>query len=79
MADVGALDRTRSARTARENRPPRARPSPVATPDGAPLHDWAGLGQRAIILLALFPARVALSIRLLKIVAQGTSTDPVRT
>jgi len=43
----------------------------VATPDGAPLHDWAGLGQRAIILLALFPARVALSIRLLKIVRSG--------
>ena len=36
----------------------------LVIPDDAPLHDWAGLGQRAIILLALFPARVALSIRL---------------
>ena len=43
----------------------------MAIPDGAPLHDWAGLGQRAIILLALFPARVALSIRLLKVVRSG--------
>ena len=38
----------------------------LVIPDDAPLHDWAGLGQRAIILLALFPARIALSIRLLK-------------
>jgi hypothetical membrane protein len=40
----------------------------LAIPEGAPLHDWAGLGQRAVVLLALFPARVALSIRLLKVV-----------
>ena len=38
----------------------------LVIPDDAPLHDWAGLGQRVIILLALFPARIALSIRLLK-------------
>jgi hypothetical membrane protein len=38
----------------------------LVIPDGAPLHSWAGLGQRAIVLLALFPTRVALSIRLLK-------------
>jgi hypothetical membrane protein len=38
----------------------------LVIPDDAPLHDWAGLGQRAIILLALFPARVALGICLLK-------------
>jgi hypothetical membrane protein len=37
----------------------------LVIPDDAPLHDWAGLGQRAIVLLVLFPARVALSIRLL--------------
>ena len=43
----------------------------LAIPDGAPLHDWAGLCQRAIVLLALFPARVALSIRLLKVVRSG--------
>ena len=36
----------------------------LVIPDDAPLHDWAGLGQRAVVLLALFPARVALSIRL---------------
>jgi hypothetical membrane protein len=43
----------------------------LAIPDDAPLHDWAGLGQRAIVLLALFPTRVALSIRLLTIGRSG--------
>jgi hypothetical membrane protein len=38
----------------------------LAIPEDAPLHDWAGLVQRAIVLLALFPTRVALSLRLLK-------------
>jgi hypothetical membrane protein len=38
----------------------------LAIPDEAPLHDWAGLVQRAIVLVALFPTRVALSIRLVK-------------
>jgi len=38
----------------------------LVIPDDAPLHEWAGLGQRAIVLLALFPARLALSIRLVK-------------
>jgi hypothetical protein len=40
--------------------------STLAIPDEAPLHDWAGLGQRVIVLLALFPARIALSVRLVK-------------
>ncbi len=39
----------------------------LVIPDGAPLHDWAGLVQRAIILLALFPCRVVLSVRLLRV------------
>jgi hypothetical membrane protein len=43
----------------------------LVIPDHAPLHDWAGLGQRAIILLALFPARVALAIRLLRTAQSG--------
>jgi hypothetical protein len=38
----------------------------LAIPDDAPLHYLAGLGQRAIVLLALFPIRIALSIWLLK-------------
>ena len=38
----------------------------VAIPEGAPLHEWVGLLQRATILLALFPMRVALSLRLLQ-------------
>jgi hypothetical membrane protein len=43
----------------------------LVIPDEAPLHDWAGLGQRAIILLALFPARVALGLRLLRTARSG--------
>ncbi len=36
-------------------------------PDAAPLHDWAGLVQRIMILAVLFPCRVALGVRLLSI------------
>ena len=39
----------------------------LVIPDDAPLHDWAGVVQRAVILLVLFPCRVILSARLLKI------------
>jgi hypothetical membrane protein len=38
----------------------------LVMPDDAPLHEWAGLAQRALILIVLFPARIALSIRLLQ-------------
>jgi hypothetical membrane protein len=36
-------------------------------PDAAPLHDWAGLNQRIVILAVLFPCRIALGVRLLSI------------
>ena len=36
-------------------------------PDDAPLHDWAGLAQRLIVLVLLFPARIALAVRLLRV------------
>lgn len=36
-------------------------------PDDAPLHQWAGLIQRALILLMIFPCRVVLSLRLLRV------------
>lgn len=39
----------------------------LVMPDDAPLHDWAGLGQRLLILLILFPCRIALSVRLLQV------------
>ncbi len=39
----------------------------LVIPDGGALHDWAGLVQRAVILLALFPCRVVLSARLLRV------------
>lgn len=35
-------------------------------PAEAPLHDWAGLGQRVIVLGILFPCRTVLGLRLLK-------------
>ncbi len=39
----------------------------LAIPDGAPLHEWAGLAQRFVLLAVLFPARILLSVRLLQI------------
>lgn len=38
----------------------------LVIPDDAPLHDWAGLLQRAILLLVIFPCRIALSVRLIR-------------
>lgn len=37
----------------------------LVMPDDAPLHDWAGLMQRALILVLVFPCRIVLSVRLL--------------
>lgn len=45
----------------------------LVIPDDAPLHDWAGLAQRLVVLVLLFPARVALAVRLLN-VARGHLT-----
>jgi hypothetical membrane protein len=42
----------------------------LVIPDDAPLHDWAGLAQRFIVLVLLFPARIALAIRLLRVAHQ---------
>jgi hypothetical membrane protein len=41
----------------------------LVIPDEAPLHDWAGLAQRLIVVVVLFPARVALAVRLLRVAA----------
>ena len=38
----------------------------LVIPADAPLHDWAGLAQRIVVLVFLFPARVALAVRLLR-------------
>jgi hypothetical membrane protein len=45
----------------------------LVIPDDAPLHDWAGLAQRAVILLVLFPCRVVLSARMLRVAGGMTS------
>lgn len=39
----------------------------LVMPDGAPLHDWAGLYQRVLVVAVLFPCRIILSIRLLQV------------
>lgn len=39
----------------------------LVMPDDAPLHDWAGLAQRLLILVVLFPCRIVLSLRLLQV------------
>ncbi|MGH3675492.1 MAG: DUF998 domain-containing protein [Mycobacterium sp.] len=41
-----------------------------AIPDGAPLHDYAGLVQRATLLLVTFPCFVAAGLRLLRLSRQ---------
>jgi hypothetical protein len=46
----------------------------LVMPDDAPLHEWAGLAQRLLILVVLFPCRVVLSLRLLQ-VASGERTS----
>ena len=38
----------------------------LVIPDDAPLHEWAGLGQRMLVVGLLFPARIALSSRLIR-------------
>ena len=43
----------------------------LVMPDAAPLHDWAGAGQRAVILALVFPCRIALSLRLLRVSKPG--------
>jgi hypothetical protein len=44
-----------------------------AIPDDAPLHDWAGLAQRIVILAILFPARIVLALRLSKVATSASS------
>jgi hypothetical membrane protein len=41
----------------------------LVIPDDAPLHEWAGLAQRILVLGLLFPARLALSYQLLRLTA----------
>lgn len=41
----------------------------LVLPEGGPLHHLAGLVQRALLLLLFFPCRIALSARLLRVVA----------
>jgi hypothetical membrane protein len=40
----------------------------VVLPDDAPLHQWAGIAQRALILAVIFPCRIVLASRLLRVV-----------
>ncbi len=38
----------------------------LVMPDDAPLHDWAGLAQRGLIVLVVFPCRITLAVRMLR-------------
>jgi hypothetical protein len=39
----------------------------LVIPDDAPLHEYAGLGQRLLILVVVFPCRIALAARMLRL------------
>jgi hypothetical membrane protein len=39
-------------------------------PDDAPLHEWAGLTQRLIVIGVLFPCRIILAVRLLSVMTR---------
>ncbi len=43
----------------------------LVIPDDGPLHDWAGLVQRVAIVALLFPCRIALGVRLLRVSSQA--------
>jgi hypothetical membrane protein len=47
----------------------------LVMPDAAPLHDWAGLAQRVLILLVLFPCRVVLSLRSRRLVSGSAPAE----
>ena len=42
----------------------------LVIPDDAPLHDWAGLVQRLTVVVVLFPCRVAIGVRLLRVASE---------
>ena len=48
--------------------------SALVLPDDGPLHDWAGLAQRLIVLVLIFPLRVALGVRQLGLAARPATT-----
>jgi hypothetical membrane protein len=50
----------------------------LVIPDEAPLHDWLGLAQRALIIFVLLPCRVVLSVRLLQVAREGALSREVR-
>lgn len=39
----------------------------LVVPDDAPLHEWVGLAQRVLVLAVIFPCRVVLAVRLLRL------------
>lgn len=43
----------------------------LVMPDDAPLHDWAGLVQRIVVLAFLFPCRTLLALRMLQVARGG--------
>jgi hypothetical membrane protein len=48
----------------------------LVMPDDAPLHEWAGLAQRLLILVVLFPCRIVLGLRLLQVASGVRRSRP---
>lgn len=48
----------------------------LVIPGDAPLHEWAGLAQRVLVLALLFPARMALAHRLLRMAPPAPVVRP---
>jgi hypothetical protein len=44
----------------------------LVIPDGGPLHDWAGVIQRVLLLAVFFPCRIALGVRLVRVAGEAT-------
>jgi hypothetical membrane protein len=47
----------------------------LVIPDDAPLHKWAGLVQRVVLLVVLFPCTIVLSLRLLRVMGTVDATS----
>ena len=45
----------------------------LVVPDDAPLHDQAGLAQRIIVVALLFPCRMVMAGRLLRVARRGVT------
>lgn len=50
----------------------------LVVPDSAPLHEWYGLAQRAVVFVVVLPARVLLAVRLLEVTHARVWPEPAQ-